>query len=214
MRDCARSGLVLAILIFAGTASAGRRDGTETKTEIRVERKEIPSAVEYVFSRLVRPGRLEKIQVGKPGQVIRTYRVTLSHGRLVSKELVKQERIEPTPTQFAMAQSGEEPSRHMFSRSRVLNMVATAYPPNPYHPWSRVRSHTASGRPARFGLVATDTRVVPLGAMLFVEGYGFAVAADRGSAIKGNRIDLCMETVAQCRAFGRRKVRVHVLQTR
>jgi 3D (Asp-Asp-Asp) domain-containing protein len=138
----------------------------------------------------------------------------LSHGRLVSKELVKLERIAPIPTQYAMAQSSGTPSRHMFSRSRVLNMVATAYPPNPRHPWSTTRSNTASGRPARFGLVATDSRVIPMGAMLFVEGYGFAVAADRGSAIRGNRIDLCMETLAECRAYGRRRVRVHVLQQR
>lgn len=204
----------MAILMIAGTAFAGRRDGTDTKTEIRVERKDIPSAVQYLFSRLVRPGRLVKVEAGKPGHVIRTYRVTLSHGRPVSKELVKEERIEPTPTKFLMAPTGTEPSRHMFSRSRVLDMVATAYPPNPYHPWSHVRSHTATGRPARYGLVAVDSRVIPLGTTLYVEGYGFAIAADRGSAIKGNRIDLCMETVRLCRLYGRRHVRVHILQQR
>ena len=120
MRDCARSGIVLAILAIAGTAFARGRDGTETKTENRVERKEIPNAVEYIFSRLVRPGRLVKAQAGKPGQVIRTYRVTLSQGKVVSKDLVKVERIEPTTTRFLMAPSGMAPDRHMFSRSRVL----------------------------------------------------------------------------------------------
>jgi 3D (Asp-Asp-Asp) domain-containing protein len=212
MRDCARSGIVLAILAIAGTAFARGRDGTETKTENRVERKEIPNAVEYIFSRLVRPGRLVKSQAGKPGQVIRTYRVTLSHGKVVSKDLVKVERIEPTTTRFLMAPSGMAPDRHMFSRSRVLSMVATAYPPNPRHPWSRTRSHTASGRPAQFGFVAVDPRVVPLGSKLYVEGYGFAIAADKGGAIKGNRIDLCMETDRQCRQYGRHRVQVHILR--
>jgi 3D (Asp-Asp-Asp) domain-containing protein len=214
MRDCAKSGLVLAILAIAGTAFAGRQDGTDKKTEIRVERKDIPSAVEYLFSRLVRPGRLVKVEAGKPGHVIRTYRVTLSHGRLLSKELVKVERIEPTPTKFLMARSGMALDRHMFARSRVLDMVATAYPPNPNHPWSRVRSHTATGRPAQFGLVAVDPRVIPLGTKVYVEGYGFAIAADTGGAIKGNRIDLCMETDRLCRMYGRRRVKVHVLRQR
>jgi uncharacterized protein YabE (DUF348 family)/3D (Asp-Asp-Asp) domain-containing protein len=45
--------------------------------------------------------------------------------------------------------------------------------------------------PEGWGVVAVDPRVIPLGSRLFVEGYGYAVAADTGGAIQGGIIDVC-----------------------
>jgi 3D (Asp-Asp-Asp) domain-containing protein len=64
---------------------------------------------------------------------------------------------------------------------------------------------------AKKGVAAVDDRVIPMGTRLYVPGYGFAVAADRGSAIKGHRIDLCFDTYAEAIRWGRRKVQVYVL---
>jgi len=60
---------------------------------------------------------------------------------------------------------------------------------------------------AQHGVVAVDPRVIPLGTRLNVEGYGNCIAGDTGSAIKGNRIDLCFDTLAECNAYGMRKVK-------
>jgi len=70
---------------------------------------------------------------------------------------------------------------------------------------------TATGVPAEYGIVAVDPRVIPLGTYVFIEGYGVALAADTGGAIKGNRIDLCFDSRSEALAFGRRKVKVHIL---
>lgn len=49
---------------------------------------------------------------------------------------------------------------------------------------------TASGRRLEKGLVAIDRSLIPFGTQMYVPGYGFALAADTGSGVKGRWIDL------------------------
>jgi 3D (Asp-Asp-Asp) domain-containing protein len=65
---------------------------------------------------------------------------------------------------------------------------------------------TASGLPVGHGIVAVDPSVIPLGTRLYVPGYGEAVAADTGGAIRGAVIDLWFPTTADAHAWGRRTV--------
>src|SRR6185437_16210397 len=60
---------------------------------------------------------------------------------------------------------------------------------------------TATGLPVGWGVVAVDPAVIPLGTRMTVPGYGEAVAADVGSAVKGYDIDLWFPTLAQARAW-------------
>ena len=69
---------------------------------------------------------------------------------------------------------------------------------------------TASGLPVGKGIVAVDPKVIPLRTRLFVPGYGKAIAADVGSAIKGRIIALWFPTVAEARAWGRKSVVITV----
>ena len=86
-------------------------------------------------------------------------------------------------------------------RTRTLLVDAVAY---------HLPGRTASGLPVGVGVVAVDPTVIPLGTRLFVPGYGRAVAADVGSAVKGNIIDLWMPTRAKARAWGRRTVTITI----
>ncbi len=70
--------------------------------------------------------------------------------------------------------------------------------------------HTASGLPVGVGVIAVDPGVIPLGTRVYVPGYGPAVAADTGTAIKGAIIDLWMPSTAAARAWGRRTVTITV----
>lgn len=93
------------------------------------------------------------------------------------------------------------------SGKKTFTMEATAYSGH---------NTTAMGlRPVRepngISTVAVDSSVIPLGSKVYVEGYGVAIASDTGGAIKGNKIDLFMNSESECLQFGRRPVTVTIL---
>jgi 3D (Asp-Asp-Asp) domain-containing protein len=71
---------------------------------------------------------------------------------------------------------------------------------------------TASGMKAQVGRVAVDPRVIKLGTWLYVDGYGLCQAADTGGAIKGNKVDLYMDSESECYAWGIRHKDVYILE--
>ena len=89
----------------------------------------------------------------------------------------------------------------------VYTMEATAYLPSD----GGGSGITATGIAAARGVVAVDPNVIPLGSRVYIPGYGVAIAADTGGAIRGERIDLCMESYGEAMNFGRRYVEVYVL---
>jgi len=77
-------------------------------------------------------------------------------------------------------------------------------------------AYTASGRkavrnPNGYSTVAVDPSVIPLGTRLYIEGYGNAIAADTGSAIRGIFIDLYFNTNNEACSWGVRYLTVHIL---
>jgi 3D (Asp-Asp-Asp) domain-containing protein len=69
---------------------------------------------------------------------------------------------------------------------------------------------TASGVEARSGTIAADTSIFPFGTVMYVPGYGYGRVEDRGSGIKGYRIDLYFRSHGDALAWGRAKKKVTV----
>lgn len=69
---------------------------------------------------------------------------------------------------------------------------------------------TATGIPVGWGVVAVDPTVIPLGSRMTIPGYGEGIAADTGSAVKGNVIDVWMPTHEQALAWGRRTLTITI----
>lgn len=69
---------------------------------------------------------------------------------------------------------------------------------------------TASGTNAKVGTLAADTSRYPFGTMMYVPGYGYGRVEDRGSAIKGDHIDLFFKTHKEALEWGRQQRQVRV----
>ena len=112
----------------------------------------------------------------------------------------------------AKAMRGEAPSEF----EKELDMVATAYAPGP-HDNDQWGSKTYLGTQVRPGIIAVDPRVIPLRSKVFIQypdGHGeYAVAEDTGGAIKGNRIDVAVNSVPEANKFGMQNVKVFVVST-
>ena len=90
---------------------------------------------------------------------------------------------------------------------KTLSMEATAYSGG---------TLTAMGlKPVRdpggISTIAVDPSVIPLGSKVYIPGYGYAIASDTGGVIKGNIIDLYMNSHDVCTSWGRRQVTLHIV---
>lgn len=59
--------------------------------------------------------------------------------------------------------------------------------------------------------IAVDPSIIPLGSLLYVDGYGYAIAADTGGVIQGNIIDLYLNSYEECMNWGRQNVSVYLI---
>ena len=209
---------------------------TELKSEgkisiIKVDVKVIEKEVEAPFKTIKKKNKelthkQSKILVqgvnGKNKVKCKTY---YAGDKLIKEEVIHVETIvKPIDQVF------EEGTKDVFTNDRgdftarkAIKMVATAYEAGPRstgkRPGDKGYGITASGARAKRGTVAVDPRVIPLGTKLYIKSltpgvpdYGFAIAQDTGGAIKGNKIDLFMDTVWECLQFGRRPVMVYILK--
>ena len=180
------------------------------KVEIKETKEIIPISFSTLrtFSRDQRHGSKSIVQAGVNGEKQVTYKVTTVAGKVSSKVPIKTEIIkEPKASVISIGSRGKYTSRGQTYRTRkIISMNASAYDAESFR-----GSKTAMGMSAVYSMAAVDPRVIPLGTKLYIEGYGYAIAGDTGGAIKGNRIDLCFDTKRAALQFGRRTVKVHIL---
>lgn len=127
--------------------------------------------------------------------------------------LYKKEKAELRKSTTEKSKKVEKPvdslQAQLAKAKRVFTVRSTAYTSDPRENggWNV----TAIGTKIRRGVIAVDPRVIPLRTRVYVEGYGFATAEDTGGAIKGNKIDVVMDTKAQSRNWGVKNVKIYIL---
>jgi len=159
-------------------------------------------------------GRTVVVQRGRPGLRRTLLRVTYEDGRETEVEVVSTTVVrEPVPEVVRVGTAGTIVRDGQTIRFlKALKVTATAYEPGPISCGAWADGYTCLGLRATKGIIAVDPAVIPLWSRVYVDGYGFAVAGDVGSAIKGHRIDVCYDTYAEAISWGVRRVMVYILE--
>jgi 3D (Asp-Asp-Asp) domain-containing protein len=107
-----------------------------------------------------------------------------------------------------------------WSEYPAKSVVATGYTAyyestgkNPGHPSFGITYSGVKVKRDLYSTVAADLNVFPIGTILFIPGYGYGVVADKGGAIKGNKLDLYYETVEDVySSWGKKTIDVYVIE--
>ena len=172
------------------------------------------------------------VQEGHDGEYTEVYEVIYQDGQQTARQLIDVVDTEAVPTIIErgtrenFANNGDPVASitveadgsgiitlengQILTFSETRTMKGTAYTTG-----GSVGSRTASGTAVQVGVVAVDKSVLPLGTKVYVVSndgayvYGFAVAEDTG--VRGNVIDLYMDTNRECIQFGVRECTVYIL---
>jgi len=198
--------------------------GTATSGKLTTQRESIPFPTHRQLTTKLRTGVSRTTRIGVNGEKEVVYRVELREdGSELRREAIstrvlrqaKPELVEEGAKQAPVVSSrGNLAYRGGYGERsvRVIEMRGTWY--DPRNCGGSGSGRAATGIRAGFGVAAVDPRTIALGTRLLVEGYGFAVAADTGGAIRGNRIDLGVDSPKDVYRFNIpnwKRIRVHIL---
>ena len=160
-------------------------------------------------------GKQKVVTEGKEGLLSKKFEVVRENGKEVSRKLVsektvraKQDKVVAVGTKVLVAQvsRGAAPAG-----GKEFYVSSTAYTAG----CNGCSGTTATGINLRANpnvkVIAVDPRVIPLGSKVYVEGYGYAIAADKGSAIQGYKIDVFFPDLASAYRWGNKRVKIKVL---
>lgn len=159
-------------------------------------------------------GKEKTVKKGQQGLVWKEYEVIMENGKEVSRNLKSEQQVKEKQDQVVAVGTKDlnlQVSRGERDTGQEFYVSATAYTAN----CNGCSGHTATGINLRANpgvkVIAVDPRIIPLGTKVYVEGYGYAVAADTGGAITGYTIDVFVPDIASAYRWGRRKVKIKVL---
>ena len=149
-------------------------------------------------------------EYGEDGRRAAKVKLTYEDGVQTASEILTETVIQEPKVKIIRVGTRDtvDTSRGTMRFRRAEWMEASAYLPND----GGGDGITATGIMARHGIVAVDPSFIPLGSRLYIPGYGLALAADTGGAIRGDKIDLCMEDSGDAWRFGRQTIKVYVLE--
>ena len=178
-----------------------------TVNEVHYDITEKTEKVEAVSKVILDPSLTSGVQEtteGNDGEGIFTYSTKYVNGKSKGTERnVKEWITEPHDNVLRLGTSATGNSGE-YIVVRTFTANTTAYTARP-------GAGGALGMGVHLGTCAVDPNYVSLRSELWIEDYGYAFANDTGSAVKGNVVDLYMNSTGQCISWGRRDKTAYVI---
>lgn len=187
----------------------------DVEEKVIKESKEVPFEVKIIEDKNLLKGKVEVEREGKSGENELLYKVTYRNGKEVDKTFIKEVvSTEPinkvvkkgikTETQVAVSRGYNVGKKQKVQdNSKHMNVVATAYTGD---------TKTSTGATPKWGTIAVDPSVIPYGSKVYIPQFDKVfIAQDCGSAIKGNKIDIYMESDSSVSSWGVKSIDIYIL---
>lgn len=205
-------------------------DAAVTATRLEVYTEAIPHNITYCEASWLDEGEEQVLTVGSDGQMRCTASVSYQEGVETGRTILdRPSPFIPWTRSIAVAPAPQPPPprvpRSLKAAPYHSHRGGPDLQPGHYRAGHRLFSGrlaesdgiTATGTQARYGEIAVDPEVIPLGTRMYIVSedgqvvYGIATAEDTGSLILGHRIDLYYDTYDECVQFGARNCIVYIL---
>ncbi|MFY0519280.1 ubiquitin-like domain-containing protein [Lysinibacillus sp. UGB7] len=210
------------------------------KKELDVVEETLDFTIEKQQDASLEAGIEKVVTEGQKGLIAKTYEIVKENGKVVAKNLQSEKVLKEPQNQVVAvgtktivpsvtsvpsnASTASIPSVPSIASTSTVSLGSTE-PASGREFYVTATAYTAyckgcSGTSAtgidlrsnpELKVIAVDPSVIKLGSKVWVEGYGIAVAEDTGGAIKGNKIDIFVESEIQAINWGVKVVRIKVL---
>ncbi|GAB6168633.1 3D domain-containing protein [Clostridium carnis] len=148
-------------------------------------------------------------QNGATGEKEVTYEVIYKDGKEVSRNIRSSKVLAEPVTKVIVRgtrQTFASRDGQVLDYKKLIYCESTAYHGDGITATGTVPVRSEGG----ISTIAVDPRVIPLGSLVYVEGYGKAIASDTGGAIKGNIIDVFVNSQEEAYGWWGRRYNVPV----
>jgi len=127
------------------------------------------------------------------------------------EKYISSEQVEGPTTLEEAANVEDYPTERVVATGYTAGIESTGKTPD--HPEYGITYSGVKVKRDLYSTIAADLSIFPIGTILFIPDYGYGVVADKGGAIKGNKIDLYYNTVDEVYSeWGKKEVDVYVIE--
>ena len=202
--------------VISEDLDASLEDGMEIEVK-QIEKKTIRETEEIPYDTIIKKdksllqGKTKVSQKGKKGTKELVYEVVYEDGQPISKILLEENIITKVKNKIIKKGTKEKKKTESKKKSTSKNSLgkkitvsATAYSGD---------GITATGTVPRWGTIAVDPTIIPYGTKVYIPQFDkYFIAEDCGGGIRGNKIDIFMNSESQCNNWGKRSIDIYIVE--